>query len=77
MTTADVQPAWRGVLRWRADWVLVAAFAVLAIPTIVRLANQSWSQESGAHGPIILATGGWLIWRELPQLRQSARSFFR
>jgi exosortase len=73
MTTAALQPARPGIPRWRADWVLVAAFAVLAIPTLVRLANQSWSQESGAHGPIILATGAWLIWREAPYLRLNAK----
>jgi exosortase B len=73
MTTAAVQPAGRKALRWRADWVLVAAFAVLAVPTAARLADQSWSKESGAHGPIILATGAWLIWRQLPQLRRNAQ----
>ncbi|MBT9471370.1 MAG: exosortase V [Phenylobacterium sp.] len=48
------------------------AFAVLAIPTIISLGDQVWSRESGAHGPIVLLTGGWLIWRKLPDLRRAA-----
>ena len=32
-----------------------------------------WSKESGAHGPIVVLTGGWLIWRKLPELRLVAR----
>jgi exosortase len=74
VSTAVIQPARGGALRWRADWVLSFAFAILALPTAVHLATQSWSQESGAHGPIILATGGWLIWRQRPQLRLVAKA---
>src|SRR5262245_19847954 len=51
---------------------LVLGLAVLAIPTIAALANQSWSEESGAHGPIVLTTGAWLLWRQLPSFRPAA-----
>jgi exosortase len=54
------------------DWPLAIAFAILAIPTMVTLADQTWSREAGAAGPIILATGGWLIWRQWAELRRSA-----
>jgi exosortase len=50
-------------------WPLLIGFSVLAIPTIAALGKQVWSKESGAHGPIILATGAWLMWRALPSLR--------
>jgi exosortase len=73
MTTAAIPPARPGASFWRADWVLVAAFAIVALPTALNLANQSWSQEAGAHGPIILATGAWLMWRQAPQLRAEGR----
>jgi exosortase len=52
---------------------LLLGFAVLAVPTIVTLGQQVWSKESGAHGPIVLGTGFWLIWRKLPELRRMAK----
>lgn len=51
------------------DVFLAVAFAVLAIPTLVSLGQQSWSQEFGAYGPIVLVTGMWLLWRRLPEIR--------
>jgi exosortase len=53
-------------------WPLVLGFAVLAIPTLVTLGQQSWSTEAGGHGPIVLATGAWLLWRQAPQFRREA-----
>ena len=53
-------------------WPLVLGFAVLALPTMATLGDQVWSRESGAHGPIILCTGAWLLWRQAPDL--SARA---
>lgn len=51
-------------LRLESTWPLLIGLAALAIPTIIRLGQQVWSKESGAHGPIILATGLWLVWRK-------------
>ena len=59
-------------VRLRIDWPLWLGFLVLAVPTITRLATQSWSHEFGAYGPIILATGGWLLWRQAPEFRRLA-----
>jgi exosortase len=45
----------------------VACFAFVA-PTLASVAASSWSSEQGAHGPIILAIGTWLLvrrWREV------------
>lgn len=42
-------------------WPLMLGFAVLAIPTIAQLAKESWVREIGAHGPIVMATGAWLL----------------
>src|SRR5437867_13401248 len=50
-------------------WPMVLGFAALALPTAIDLARQEWSRESGAHGPIVLATGGWLLWRQISRLR--------
>ena len=49
-------------------WIVGAGYLCLLLPTIYRLAQQSWTKEIGAHGPIILATGAWLIWRKRTEL---------
>lgn len=51
-------------LRMSSLWPLALGLAVLAIPTIATLGQQVWSKEEGAHGPIVLATGLWLLWRQ-------------
>lgn len=43
---------------------LLAGFLVLAVPTIISLGRQTWSTELGAHGPIVVATGLWLLHHE-------------
>jgi exosortase len=54
---------------WLRAWPILLGFAVLAIPTTASLGDQVWSRESGAHGPIILATGAWLLHRALSSSR--------
>ena len=56
-----------------AHWPLFIALAVLGIPTIVSLGKQTWSTEAGAHGPIVLATGIWLLWGKIGELRSEGR----
>lgn len=53
---------------------LVAGLGLTAVvaPTIVSLARQHWSSPEGTQGPIILATGGWLLWRTHTVLRREA-----
>jgi exosortase len=53
-------------------WVLGIGFAVLSIPTFIGLATKIWTRDNGAQGPIVLATGAWLIWREMRALQRSA-----
>ena len=50
--------------------VLILGLVALAViaPTTYRLGTQVWSREFGAHGPIVLATGAWLLWRRLPAM---------
>lgn len=45
----------------KAHWPLLLGFGFLAVPTIISLAEQVWPMEIGAHGPIVLATGIWLL----------------
>jgi exosortase len=32
---------------------------------MLQVARDSWSTEQGGHGPLVLATGLWALWREL------------
>jgi exosortase B len=43
--------------------LIVFSFLILAIPTIITLANGIWQSDDQAHGPIILAIVGWLFWQ--------------
>lgn len=43
---------------------LLVGFVVLAIPTVGNLGQQVWSTDIGAHGPIVIATGLWLLYHE-------------
>ena len=52
---------------------MLAGYAALLIPTMIVLGRQSWNQESGAHGPIVLAAGVWLLWRGLSAARDLVR----
>lgn len=58
---SDIVRSWG----WQT-WVLLIGFAALAIPTMATVARVSWSTEQGGHGPLVLATGIWLLWREAP-----------
>lgn len=42
-------------------WPLLAGLLVLAIPTIITMSGDAWASDTGAHGPIVLATGLWLL----------------
>jgi exosortase len=58
------------ILNWlKANPVLVAGVLAVMVPTMLLVANESWSTEQGAHGPIVLATGLWLLLREWSKAR--------
>ena len=63
-----------GIGTWSVSG-LFAALGLLAmvVPTILTMGRDYWSTEDGVHGPIILATGLWLIWREREWLLAEAR----
>ena len=42
-------------------WLLFLGLALMIVPTMIDVARESWSTEQGAHGPIVLATGIWLV----------------
>jgi exosortase len=57
-------------LTLKGGWPLALGFAVLAVPTFLALADEVWNREFGAHGPIVLATGAWLLWRQTEEFRK-------
>lgn len=66
-------PALEALIR---HWPLFGGMVLLLIPTMIAIATQSWTGESGVHGPIVLATGIWLFarrWKELLAIQQPGR----
>lgn len=44
--------------------VFLLGLAAILLPTMYDVARLTWTTEQGGHAPIIVATGGWLLWRE-------------
>lgn len=62
---ATAPPFWSWLVHnIRSNLLLWLGMAALAIPTMASVARDSWSTEQGAHGPIVLATGIWLVMRQ-------------
>jgi exosortase len=57
---------------FRERTIVVLGFAALAIPTIFRVGTKAWSFEDQGAGPLLLATGAWLLWRALQNLPRQA-----
>ena len=55
---------------WNFSWPLIVGLCALAIPAAYMLGTQTWSQEEGAHGPLVLCTAAWLLWRQAPEIRR-------
>lgn len=63
-SVATVSPARpRPPLGIAAAIVLALGAAAIAVPTMLMVARESWSTEQGAHGPLVLLTGIWLLVR--------------
>ena len=63
-----VKPEPAAVLRRPVPWaraVFVIGLAAILLPTMYDVARLTWTTEQGGHAPIIVATGAWLLWREL------------
>lgn len=58
-------------------WPAALGLLALGIPTLITIARESWTGETGVHGPIVLATGIWLFaqrWQELLSIARPGRS---
>jgi len=70
----DLPGAARGAIALSlSDLALLAGCAAIAVPTLLRVAQQGWSTEQGAHGPIVFVSGLWLLWRAWPRAAPLAR----
>jgi exosortase len=47
--------------------------AAIFVPTMYDVARLTWTTEQGGHAPIIVATGGWVLWREFNTTEARAR----
>jgi exosortase len=56
-----------------ANVALAIGLAALVLPTMFQVARDTWSTEQGGHGPLVLATGIWALWRELRSTRVERR----
>lgn len=52
--------------------LLALGAAALALPTMIDVSRLTWSTDAGAHGPIVLLTGIWLLHRAWPSARPLA-----
>jgi len=56
-----------------ADLIFAIGLALVVLPTMIFVAGETWSGEEGAHAPIVLMTGAWLVWVKWPSVRQHVR----
>jgi exosortase len=69
-TSAAIEP--RQTERVLILGILLVGLVAVALPTMLFVARESWGSEEGAHGPIVLFTGLWLLWRQWPEARAVA-----
>ena len=47
------------------DLALMIGVAAILLPTMIEFCQFNWTTEQGGHGPIVMAIGLWLLWREV------------
>jgi exosortase len=71
-----VKPPQPRLIQRSLSWPLViflVGLAAILLPTMYDVARLTWTSEQGGHAPIIVATGAWLLWRELKATKARAR----
>ena len=53
--------------------MLFRSLLVTVLPTLYAMATQSWTREEGVHGPLVLATAIWLVWRRWDEIVADAK----
>lgn len=68
-----VRASYRSTIYMAALAALLLGLLAIAVPTLLFVAQESWSTEQGSHGPIVLFTGLWLLWRQWQEAKPLAR----
>lgn len=69
---SEVPSSWFSGWNWQSA-ILVLGLLAFCVPTMQFVMQKSWAGEEGAHGPIVLATGLWLLVREWQDARRLAK----
>jgi exosortase len=56
-----------------AQLAFLIGIASILVPTMFDVARLTWTTEQGGHAPIIVATGAWLLLRELKTTNARSR----
>jgi exosortase len=72
MTSAAARPHLRETTRAWPAWPVALGLLCLAAPTAWRLAGRVWLTDGGSQGPLVLATGAWLLARQAATVRAAA-----
>lgn len=59
--------------RVRAYPILVLGILATVLPTLYSVMREAWTLEANMHGPLVLATGLWLIWQRWPAVKAEAK----
>lgn len=65
MAVAPHPPTIRPGAAWAGRLLLAAGVVAWSAPPLLALAQVSWTTEAGALGPLVLATGLWMLVREI------------
>lgn len=57
----------------RRNPLLTLGLLIVVLPTLFATATESWTREEGVHGPLVLATAVWLVWRRWDEIVAEAR----
>lgn len=57
----------------RAGVWIIATFALFASPAAIDLMRTAWRTEAGSLAPIVIALGGYTLWRDLGQAQGLSR----
>jgi exosortase len=57
----------------KANILLFLGICLIVVPAMAAISKYSWSTESGAHGPIVLSMGMWLLVRRWPAVKDVAK----
>jgi exosortase len=69
-----MQTAWLEIRRFvGANILLALGICAIVFPSMAAISKYSWSTEAGAHGPIVLSMGIWLLIRRWPAIKGYAR----